>query len=1483
MPTFAALSTGWKRLLAIVAFCVFCVMLPIAFTRPYLVTEAMTPELQQHSITPDHLGTEGHHNNSVGILELRGEMATNSPTLTLKHRDLLNDYLPDELQKRGLLGPGGIMPGKVLPSILSALNPNVVGALTSLAAAPLSTLIPDVPDIPNILPTVAVDGGAGLPLVPDLGGIALNPSELATVADDASDWMAAGISGLLSGATKLLPGNLPLATVVSEVVAHATAAADQVLNQVQNAAAQVADLAAKVETDVLSPDGALVGAGSLLDNLESTIDNIVNGVVADVADVVPNDLLDEVKSLVTGGLNSILDATNGPVAAVASIIDMNLCEAVKLVEGLLVTVTGVCGDMASVTSFSPTYTETPAAAVNGASPLNPTVTGGGGGGGGIVSASAAQSATMPLSTHAGTLTIWPSATGAQGSVPGGVNPTQPGPPGGATQPNPTSKPNGAGSNPSAPAGGNGISQSAPGSGSGFGGTGQPGPNGASSNGGNQPSAGSGSGSGSSNPGNGQPGSNGGNGISQTTLAGSNMGTPKVTPTATGQPIPLSPEGTGPNGSWTGGGNMPSPTGQPIGSPGTVLSIAPGSGGGLSGVTVSVTITSTLTIANGAGQTQTVYVYVLETLGESLADESWAAANIDSSSGYTTTLTATTSVYIPCPAQPPCPTTPPTGSSPSGQAGTGPCPGRGYTCDDCIDGWFCPPAQTPAQSGPNGCFGWPCAHCSSGWFCIAQQDVGTCTKPTASGPLPNPGGPISPAPLGPASFTVIPPLPVGQPPFNTVPPQPAGALPTIKDPANGWSYSGCWADQPLFAVLDFTPETSFGAVENEKCVRHCISNGYTIAATSFGNKCFCGQYLNGTRKLDDSACMSPCIGDSSQACGGDWSLLTYTPNGIPRGWAPVGEQPDPSPRPVPTIVELVFGGVEQSVTTADFVVGPTSGMDMASIIDSYGERYAQSQASLPDGVGPATQCSSTPGGPTGASLTAPGSGNGPTSQSVDTSPTQPGDGSNTSSSPRGGGGVAPGQQTPTSPGSISAPNVPGQQTPTSPGGGVTTPTITGGQNPSIPISGSPSPTVPGGGNPNTTPGGIGPSSSGYSGSSTNTNPGGGTNPSTPASGNPSPSASSPNGAGGVAPGQQSPTFPGGMGPSSIPTASSTPGMTPGGGNPPNTSPISPNNGGGIAPGQQTGQQTPTSPGGIGPSPNSPGGSIPNTPPTNSPGGNGPGGQGLSTPPGNNGGTPTTPGGGGGNLPTCTPGSSGINCIPPLPPGVGLPPTPAAGSSFPPTGGPLGPTPTQPGARSQGTISLPGVATPTNPNTSSTQSNPRGASMTAPGRQSPSTSSTIPASSGTDNGSGSVTPGGGNLTTGPGGSVPGGPSSPMPTGNPTGPGGNVPGITPTPTTGLNGGITPGQSQTPTNPINGGGPSSYSWPPGMVPYGDHPPFTTLAHMLSWKAPDGSAGAATLKAREVSGEEEANGVKIDMTSEQSATLGKGIHKKRIRWRDSL
>ncbi|PSR88763.1 hypothetical protein BD289DRAFT_226775 [Coniella lustricola] len=64
------------------------------------------------------------------------------------------------------------------------------------------------------------------------------------------------------------------------------------------------------------------------------------------------------------------------------------------------------------------------------------------------------------------------------------------------------------------------------------------------------------------------------------------------------------------------------------------------------------------------------------------------------------------------------------SSTDGSA-AGSCPGQGYTCDDCVNGWFCPPLQTPALPAPCG-YGWPCYHCRGGWFCAPMLSTAGAT-------------------------------------------------------------------------------------------------------------------------------------------------------------------------------------------------------------------------------------------------------------------------------------------------------------------------------------------------------------------------------------------------------------------------------------------------------------------------------------------------------------------------------------------------------------------------------------------------------------------------------------------------------------------------------------------------------------------------------------------------------------------------------------
>ncbi|KAG6028952.1 hypothetical protein E4U41_000538 [Claviceps citrina] len=63
---------------------------------------------------------------------------------------------------------------------------------------------------------------------------------------------------------------------------------------------------------------------------------------------------------------------------------------------------------------------------------------------------------------------------------------------------------------------------------------------------------------------------------------------------------------------------------------------------------------------------------------------------------------------------------------------GPCSKGGYQCEECLNGWFCPPQETPPQAVPCG-LGWPCYHCANGYFCssTSSQSTGCSTVSSTS--------------------------------------------------------------------------------------------------------------------------------------------------------------------------------------------------------------------------------------------------------------------------------------------------------------------------------------------------------------------------------------------------------------------------------------------------------------------------------------------------------------------------------------------------------------------------------------------------------------------------------------------------------------------------------------------------------------------------------------------------------------------------------
>lgn len=187
---------------------------------------------------------------------------------------------------------------------------------------------------------------------------------------------------------------------------------------------------------------------------------------------------------------------------------------------------------------------------------------------------------------------------------------------------------------------------------------------------------------------------------------------------------------------------------------------------------------------------------------------------------------------------------PSGTS-TGGSKAGPCPGQGYTCSECLDGWFCPPSQTPAAQVPCG-LGWPCYHCESGYFCI------------------------------PASHTVVPAIYAHAHSAPSI----QAAIATNLPMTNVYQYVGCYQDNSDRSLRDAQLLDVSGGMTNEQCVDFCQTQNFPIAGTEYSTQCFCGTLLLDSAILDQGQCNMTCSGDTlnSSMCGGSWALSIWTVDG-----------------------------------------------------------------------------------------------------------------------------------------------------------------------------------------------------------------------------------------------------------------------------------------------------------------------------------------------------------------------------------------------------------------------------------------------------------------------------------------------------------------------------------------------------------------------------------------------------------------------------
>ncbi|KAF8644534.1 hypothetical protein AX16_008410 [Volvariella volvacea WC 439] len=96
----------------------------------------------------------------------------------------------------------------------------------------------------------------------------------------------------------------------------------------------------------------------------------------------------------------------------------------------------------------------------------------------------------------------------------------------------------------------------------------------------------------------------------------------------------------------------------------------------------------------------------------------------------------------------------------------------------------------------------------------------------------------------------------------------------------WNSAGCYTDAQSRMLRGSS--TSQGGMTSATCITICNSQGYTIAATEYGQECFCGSQLfkegGAGNSVSAGECNMPCSGNPSETCGGSWRGNVYVKPG-----------------------------------------------------------------------------------------------------------------------------------------------------------------------------------------------------------------------------------------------------------------------------------------------------------------------------------------------------------------------------------------------------------------------------------------------------------------------------------------------------------------------------------------------------------------------------------------------------------------------------
>ena len=120
----------------------------------------------------------------------------------------------------------------------------------------------------------------------------------------------------------------------------------------------------------------------------------------------------------------------------------------------------------------------------------------------------------------------------------------------------------------------------------------------------------------------------------------------------------------------------------------------------------------------------------------------------------------------------------------------------------------------------------------------------------------------------------------------------------------------------------------------RCHDLCTNKGYNYYGLVWGNQCSCGNNIGG-EKIDDGECNTPCVGDTSQMCGGYGEAnptVVYQIRGGNTGTQPSTDPPTQPPTKPPTKEPTTEGPTGPTTTRAPGSCECSAKYDYAEVLE-----------------------------------------------------------------------------------------------------------------------------------------------------------------------------------------------------------------------------------------------------------------------------------------------------------------------------------------------------------------------------------------------------------------------------------------------------------------------------------------------------------------------------------------------------------------------